>query len=71
MNIIQRFKAPTPRFWKKVQKVGLVLTGLGTFLVSAPISLPATVVSLGGYAAFGGGLIATLSQLTVKDSQDV
>jgi uncharacterized membrane protein HdeD (DUF308 family) len=71
MNILERFKAPTPKFWKKVQKVGLVLTGLGTFIITAPISLPVTVVTIGGYAAFGGGLIATLSQLTVKDSQNV
>lgn len=69
MNVKQRFLAPTPKFWKKVQRVGIALTAVGTFVAAAPISLPATLVTLGGYAAFGGGLIAALSQLTVDDSQ--
>lgn len=71
MNIKQRFFAPTPKFWKKVQKLGLALTAVGTFVATAPISLPATIITLGGYAAFGGGLIAAMSQLTVDDIKKV
>lgn len=69
LSLKERFKAPTPKFWKKVQKIGLVLTAVGTALVTAPVSLPALVVTVAGYAAFGGSLIATMSQLTVDDSQ--
>ena len=69
MNIKQRLLAPTPKFWKKVQRLSLALTAVGTFIATAPISLSATLVTLGGYAAFGGGLIAAFSQLTVDDSQ--
>ena len=69
MNILERIKAPTPKFWKKMQKLSLALTAIGTFIATAPISLPASLVTLGGYAAFGGGLVAALSQLTVDDSQ--
>jgi hypothetical protein len=65
LTLKERFKAPTPKFWKKVQRIGLGLTAVGTFVATAPISLPATLIALGGYAAFGGGLIAVLSQLTV------
>lgn len=71
MNVKQRFLAPTPKFWKKVQKLGLALTAVGTFVATAPISLPATIITLGGYAAFGGGLIAAMSQLTVDDIKKV
>lgn len=66
LSVKERIKGKTPKFWKKVQKLGLGLTALGAFIATAPIALPASLVSLGGYAAFGGGLIATLSQLTVE-----
>lgn len=69
LSLKERFNAPTPKFWKKVQRVGLILTAVGTFVAAAPVALPASLVAIGGYAAFGGGLIATLSQLTVEDSQ--
>jgi|LakMenE18May11ns_1017448.scaffolds.fasta_scaffold9754040_1 hypothetical protein len=69
LSLKERFKAPTPKFWKKVQRIGLVLTAVGTALATAPVSLPAIIVTVAGYAAFGGGLIATMSQLTVDDSQ--
>ena len=52
-----------------MQRIGLVLTAVGTALATAPVSLPAIIVTVAGYAAFGGGLIATMSQLTVDDSQ--
>ena len=56
-------------FPKKVQRIGLVLTAVGTVLVSAPIALPVAIVTAGGYAAFGGGLLAAMSQFTIDDSQ--
>ncbi len=69
LSLKERFKAPTPKFWKKVQSLGLALTAVGTFIAGAPIALPAALVTAGGYAAFGGGLIAVMSQFTVEDSQ--
>jgi hypothetical protein len=64
-NLIKRWKAPTPNFWKKVQKIGLSLTAVGTVIATAPVSLPATLVTIGGYTIFGGGLMTVLAQLTV------
>lgn len=69
LSLKQRWKSPTPKFWKKVQRIGLVLTAVGTFVATAPIALPAVIVSAGAYAAFGGGLIAAMSQLTVEDKK--
>lgn len=69
LSLKQRWKSPTPKFWKKVQRIGLVLTALGTALITAPVSLPAAVVTAGTYAVFGGGLLATMSQLTVADKK--
>ena len=69
LSLKQRWKSPTPKFWKKVQRIGLVLTAVGTFVAGAPIALPAVIVNAGAYAAFGGGLIAAMSQLTVEDKK--
>jgi hypothetical protein len=68
LSLKERFNAPTPKFWKKVQRVGLILTALGAALATAPVALPIAIVTAGSYAAFGGGLIAAMSQFTVDDS---
>jgi hypothetical protein len=69
MTITERIKAPTPKFWKKVQKIGLTIGAIGTALIAAPITLPALVVSAAGYMVVAGTVTAGLSQLTVKDNE--
>ena len=63
MNIIDRFKAPTPKFWKKVQKVGITIGSLGAILIAPPIGLSV----VGGYLITAGSIIGVLSQLTIED----
>jgi hypothetical protein len=69
LSMKQRWMAPTPKFWKKVQSIGILLSAVGTVLATAPVSLPVVIVTAGSYAAFGGSLIAAMSQLTVDESQ--
>lgn len=71
MTIKQRWKAETPDFWKKVQKIGLAVGAIGGILISGTIALPATVITVGGYMVAVGSVTAVLSKLTVKDSADV
>ena len=66
MNIKQRWNAPTPRFWKKVQTIGLSLAGISAVILSAPVSLPAGIITLAGYMATAGGVVGVISQLTVE-----
>lgn len=67
MKIIERLKAPTPKFWKKVQIIGLSLAGLSTVILTAPVSLPIGIVTFAGYLATAGGVVGVISQLTIKD----
>ena len=68
MNIIKRVKLPTPKFFKVLRNIGLVLAAVGGTILAAPIALPAIVVTIGGYVAVAGGVISAVSQLTnVKD----
>ena len=68
MNIIERVKAPTPKFFKILRSVGLALLGISGTIVAAPIVLPATVVSAAGYSAVAGGVISAVSQVTIPEA---
>lgn len=63
----ERWNSKTPKFWKKVQKIGVACGIVGAALVSAPIALPAAIVSVSGYLIVAGSLTAALSQLTKDD----
>ncbi|HAS58628.1 MAG: hypothetical protein CL554_19800 [Algoriphagus sp.] len=67
MTIIERAKAPTPKFFKVLRNVGLALAAAGGALLAAPISLPAGIVALGGYLTVGGTVLTEVSQVTVED----
>ena len=64
MNIIKRAKAPTPKFFKVLRNIGLVLAAVGGTILAAPIALPVVVTSIGGYLAVAGGVVSAVSQLT-------
>ena len=67
MNILERAKAPTPKFFKILRSIGLALLGISGSLVAAPGVLPAAVVTAAGYVAVAGGVISAISQITVDD----
>lgn len=67
-KLAKRWKAETPEFWKKVQKVGLAIGAIGGVIVSAPVVLPAGLITLGGYMVAVGSVAAVLSKLTVVDA---
>lgn len=67
MNIIERASAPTPKFFKTIRTIGLVLLGVSGTLITAPIALPAAVLTIAGYAAVAGGVLSAVSQVTVED----
>jgi len=65
-QVIQRVKEPTPGFFKKLRNIGLVLAAVSTAIVSAPVTLPAAVVTAAGYVAVAGGVISAVSQMTTE-----
>ncbi|MEY3501787.1 MAG: hypothetical protein RL308_3460 [Bacteroidota bacterium] len=67
MNIVERTKAPTPKFFKILRSIGLALLAISGTVVAAPIVLPATVVTVAGYMAVAGGVISAVSQMTVTE----
>jgi len=66
-KIINRAKAPTPKFFKVLRNVGLALAAVEGTILAAPVALPVAIVSFGGYIAVAGGVISAVSQLTTTD----
>ena len=64
MKLLDRIKAPRPRFWVKIGKVGVALTILGGVLVT-----PLPIV--GGVLLTAGATIKSISHLAVEDNGQV
>lgn len=69
MKLLQRAYAPTPKFFKVLRSIGLVLAAVGGTVLAAPVALPALVTSIGGYLVVAGGVASAVSQLTVIEEQ--
>lgn len=67
MKIVERIKAPTPKFFKILRSIGLALLAISGTVVAAPIVLPIAVVTVAGYMAVAGGVITAVSQMTVAE----
>ncbi|CAM3980017.1 hypothetical protein FLCU109888_12400 [Flavobacterium cucumis] len=68
MNVVERAKAPTPKFFKVLRTIGLALLAVSGSIVAAPVALPAVIVTVAGYAAVAGGVLSAVSQITVDTS---
>ncbi|HRG01199.1 MAG TPA: hypothetical protein PKZ75_08790 [Bacteroidia bacterium] len=62
MKLIDRLKAPTPKFFRVLRNVGLGLAAAGGILVASPIAIPAIVVTIGGYMIVAGSVATAVSQ---------
>lgn len=71
-SIGMRCTKDTPPFFKKLRTIGLIVAAVGTSIVSAPISMPAAAITIGGYLIFGGTVMTAVSQSAVneKDCED-
>lgn len=67
MNLIDRIKAPTPKFFRILRTIGLSLAAVGGSLMAAPIALPSAIISLAGYLVLAGGVMSAVSQTAVEN----
>jgi hypothetical protein len=67
MTLQQRLNAPTPKFFKKVRNIGLVLAAVSGTLLTAPVALPAVLVKIAGYLAVAGGVATAVSQAVTDE----
>lgn len=67
MNIVQRYKKPTPKFFKTLRNIGIALATAGGAIIAAPIALPAAVVTVATYLTVAGTVATAVSQAVVSD----
>ena len=70
MNVIDRAKAPTPKFFKSLRSIGLAIAAAGAAILAAPVTLPAAVITVGGYLTVAGSILSAISQVTVDDNRE-
>ncbi len=70
MNVIQRVKAPTPKFFKVLRTIGLSLALAGGTIIASPVAIPA-VVSTASYLFIAGTVMSAVSQTTVETTKTV
>ena len=69
MTLIQRWNAPTPKFWKRVQKIAITSGAIAGIIIASPYTIPAAIITAAGYIATAGSIAATLSQLTIDNHE--
>ena len=70
MNLIERVKSPTPKFFTKLRNIGLAATALGTAVLAQPIAFPALLIKVAGYLLAGGAAVSMVSQSVTKTEGD-
>ncbi len=70
LNLIERLKAPTPKWFKIVRTIGITLTAVGGAILAAPIAIPATVVTVAGYLALGGTIATAVAQTAIQTEEN-
>jgi uncharacterized membrane protein HdeD (DUF308 family) len=70
MKLTERLKAPTPKFFRVLRNIGIALAATGGVILTAPISLPVAVVTVGGYLTVAGGVMTAVSQSAVDGEKD-
>ena len=70
MNIIERIKQPTPKLFRKLRTVGLILAAAGGAILGAPITLPVGLATVAGYLTVGASVLTAVSQVTVVNEEN-
>ena len=65
LTLAERVIAPTPKFFRLLRTIGVVIGLVGGAILASPVVLPAAVVTVGGYLALAGSIITGVSQTAV------
>jgi hypothetical protein len=65
-EIMNRVNAPTPKYFKKLRNIGLILATISGSIVAAPVTLPVVVIKIAGYLAVASGVASAVSQTAVE-----
>ena len=67
VGLKERINAPSPSFFNKIKKIGLLIGGIGTAILASPISLPVILTTLAGYLVTAGLVATAVAVVTVEE----
>ncbi|WP_417200020.1 hypothetical protein [Bizionia sp.] len=70
MNVVERYKKPTPKFFKILRNIGIALATAGGAIIAAPVSIPAIVITIATYMTVAGTVATAVSQAVVIDNSE-
>ncbi len=70
MNIFQRLGSDTPKFFRVIRNIGVILAAAGGAILAAPIAVPVALTTVAGYLVLGGTIAGAISQSVYKDKID-
>jgi hypothetical protein len=69
MNLADRYKKPTPKFFRILRNIGISLAAAGGVIIAAPISMPAIIITIATYMTVAGTVATAVSQAVVSDNK--
>ena len=69
MKIIERYKKPTPKFFRILRNIGIALATAGGAIIAAPVSIPAAIITVATYMTVAGTVATAVSQAVVSDEK--
>ncbi len=60
MSVVERVKAPTPKFFNTLRAIGLTLAAVGGAILAAPVAVPAALVTIAGYITLASGVMTAV-----------
>jgi hypothetical protein len=66
LTLAERVMAPTPKFFRTLRTIGVVIGLVGGAILASPLALPAAIVTVGGYLALAGSIVTGVSQTAVE-----
>ena len=70
MNLIERLQAPTPKFFRILRNIGLIIGAASAAILASPIALPVAVVTVAGYLVVASGVISAVIQTAVNENPE-
>lgn len=67
LSLQERFEAPSPKLFRRIGRIGLVLAGIGAAILTAPVALPAGLLTLAGYLGTVGAVAKSISSIVVDE----
>ena len=65
LTLAQRVVAPTPKFFRLLRTIGVVVGLVGASILASPVLLPAAIVAVGGYMTLAGSVVTGVAQTAV------